>query len=458
MSKLYWIETWGCQMNEHDSEKMAGTLLGLGYDQATRLQDADIILLNTCAIREKAEERVYSTLSQLEHLKKARPETIIGVTGCVAQMSGEQVRERMPFVDLVIGPRASSRLPDILGKLKDHRGIVDTTLYQDSIIRGQDAIRRAPGKVKAFVTIMEGCNKTCSYCIVPTTRGREDSRPLEDILKEVESLVEQGYREIEFLGQNVNAYRDPKTHDGLDILLYRAGEFAALDRIRFTTSHPLHLSTKIIEAMSRVKAACNYLHLPVQSGSDRILRLMRRGYTARKFRDKVAEIREAIPEIALSTDVIVGFPGESEEDYQATLDLLEELRFSQLFSFVYSKRPGTSAATMMDEDEDKTKVSRLMALQAAQREIQADIHRTMLGRTVEVLIEGPSRKDPREVAGRMPQNIMVNFPGEGLRPGDLARVLLTDATPVSFRGRLIRGPLERRIPARSRNARSAFGA
>ncbi len=434
----YWIETWGCQMNEHDSEKMAGILEGLGYSPATVVDEADVVLLNTCAIREKAEEKVYQALARLRALKERHPDLIVGVAGCVAQMSGDGVRERTPLVDLVIGPRAASRLPEHLARVKEQRGVVDTTLYQDSLVRIAEPVRTMRGQGKAYVTVMEGCNKTCTYCIVPTTRGREDSRTLDDILSEVVRLGAEGYQEIEFLGQNVNAYRCPETKAGLGDLLRAAGRTDGIARLRFTTSHPLHLREPIIRAMAEVPEVCNALHLPVQSGSSRVLHAMRRGYDREKYLARVKELRDAVPELALSTDVIVGFPGETEEEFQETLSLVREVGYDQMFSFVYSARPGTSAAMMRDDVPHERKVARLMELQAMQREIQLERHLALVGREFDVLLESRSRRDDKEWAGRTTCYRIVNFPGgEELGPGQFARVRVTEARPNSLRGELV---------------------
>jgi tRNA-2-methylthio-N6-dimethylallyladenosine synthase len=435
--KSYWIETWGCQMNEHDSEKIAGVLSGLGYESASCPDEADAVFLNTCAIREKAEDRVYQYLARLEAVKRRRPETVIAVCGCVAQMAADAIRQRAPHVDLVIGPRAVSRLPDLLGRLRDERGIVDTTLYQDSILQPDQPVRRVPGRVKAFVTIMEGCNKTCTYCIVPTTRGREVSRPLDSVLREVTALAAEGYREIELLGQNVNAFRCPETKAELGDLLRACGRVEGVARLRFTTSHPLHLRRPIIEAMAEVPEVCDHLHLPVQSGSDSVLAAMRRGYDRGKYLARVDELRAAVPGISLSTDVIVGFPGETEEDFGETLSLVREVRFDQMFSFVYSARPGTPAERAFDGVPHERKIERLIELQTLQREIQIEANRPLVGRDFEVLVEGPSRRAAEEWAGRTTSNRVVNFAGEGVERGDLVRVRITRAGPNSLRGELL---------------------
>ena len=433
MSRLYWIETWGCQMNEHDSEKLAGTLEGLGYEPAPSLGASDVVLLNTCAIREKAEEKVYNLLGQLAPLKAKRPGMVVGVCGCVAQMTGEGVRERAPLVDLVFGPRAASRLPELLARLKEEKGVVDTTLYQDSLVAGARAVRETQ-RGKAWVTVMEGCNKTCTYCVVPATRGRESSRLLEDLLCEVRELAAAGFHELEFLGQNVNAYRCPDSKAGLADLLRAAGRVDGVRRLRFTTSHPLHLRSDIIRAVAEVPQVCDHLHLPVQSGSSRVLHAMRRGYDREKYLERVAELRREVPGIALSTDVIVGFPGETEADFLETLSLVREVRFDQMFSFVYSARPGTVAGLLADRTPVELKTERLMELQALQKEIQLESNARLVGRIEEVLVESPSRRAAEEWAGRTTSNRVVNFHAPGARPGEFVRVRITASGANSLRG------------------------
>jgi tRNA-2-methylthio-N6-dimethylallyladenosine synthase len=421
-------------MNEHDSEKMSGTLEGLGYEPASAPELADVLLLNTCAIREKAEEKIYSYLAKIAPHKKARPEMIVGVAGCVGQMSGETIRERAPSVDLVFGPRATSRLPDLLAKVHSERGVVDTTLYQEGLFPEEASVRRDPSRVKAYVTVMEGCNKTCTYCIVPTTRGREVSRTLEHVLDEVVALARQGYGEIELLGQNVNAWRCPETKAGFDHLLRATARAEGIRRIRFTTSHPLHFRTPIMQAMAETPEVCNYLHLPVQSGSSAVLAAMRRGYDRENYLARIAELRDLIPDVVLSTDVIVGFPGETDEDFEETLSLVETVGFDQMFSFVYSPRPGTMASMMRDELPAEVKSERLTRLQSRQREIQKCRNEARVGREELVVVTGPSRKDPDEWAGRTDGNQVVNFPGRGFEPGDEVRVRLVAAGFNSFRG------------------------
>jgi tRNA-2-methylthio-N6-dimethylallyladenosine synthase len=424
-------------MNVHDSEKLAGTLRGLGYLPAGAAEEADLILLNTCSVREKAAEKVYQVLGQLRALKERRPELILGLCGCVAQSEGEEAFRRAQHLDLVFGPRAVGQLPDLLARVKAERRVVDTTLYEDSVRFPWKEVHREAERGKAYVTIIEGCNKTCTYCIVPFTRGREVSRPLGEVLEEVRSLAREGYSEIEFLGQNVNAYRDPEKRQ-LEDLLRAADRVEGIRRIRFTTSHPLHLRREIMEAMAALPKVCDHLHLPFQSGSDAVLARMRRGYTAELYRERIRQLRELIPGLSLSADVIVGFPGESEEDFRRTLDLLGEVEFDQVYSFAYSPRPHTRALEWTDDIPQGTKVRRLMELQEMQKGIQERRNALWVGKEVEILVEGPSRRDPEQVAGRTTQNRVVNVHAPGARPGDYLRVRVTASGAHHLKGEIPR--------------------
>ncbi len=445
MSRLYHVLTWGCQMNEHDSEKLAGLLEGLGWSEAPDPESADLVLLNTCAVREKAEEKVHGMLDRLGHLRRTtRPDLLVAFCGCVGQLRGEEIPRRWPFVRLVFGPRNLPDLPAMLAELARRDGpIVRTDLSADNLRLPGSLARRDPERPKAWLTIMEGCDKSCAYCIVPRTRGREEYRSLDDILAEVRLLAEEGFPEIELLGQNVNAWRDPGSGAGFDELLRRVAREGrgVVRRIRFATSHPVHLSTAIVRAMAEVPEVCDALHLPVQSGSSRVLRAMRRGYDRETYLRKVTELREAIPGIALSTDVIVGFPGETEDDFEDTMTLLEEVGFEQVFSFVFSPRPGTAAAEIDDPEPRQRKLQRLARLQERQRHLQLARNRSLVGRTFEVLVEGRARRDAGEWAGRTTTNRVVNFPGPAdLRPGRFVRVEITGAGPNSLRGRLAPEP------------------
>ncbi len=439
MSRRYWIETWGCQMNEHDSGRLAALLESLGHTPAPSALDADIVLLNTCAVREKAEEKVYHYLARLHASLQDRPDVLIGVVGCVAQLAGEGIRRRAPYVDLVLGPRAAARLPARLAEALDGRPVVDTNLSGPGLC--SDAAPPRPAAAgKAYITVMEGCDKKCSYCVVPAARGREESRPLPTIMAEAARLAEQGCVEIEFLGQNVNGWRCPETGAGLADLLRAAARIPGIQRIRMTTSHPLHLTPASMRAIAEVPAVCNALHLPVQSGSSRVLRRMRRGYDRELYLAKVAQLRELKPDLALSTDIIVGFPGETEEDFRETLSLAREVQFDQMFSFVYSPRPGTAAAQLADDAAPERKLERLFELQALQRDIQLRIHQSLVGRTLEVLVEGPSRRDGAEWAGRSRCNRVINFAAAAMSAGRIERLEVVAARPNSLRGRLSETP------------------
>ena len=443
MSGKLYIKTHGCQMNEYDSDRMAEVLAAShGLELTEDETDADVILVNTCSIREKAQEKVFSQLGRWRPLKEKRPELVIGVAGCVASQEGEGILERAPFVDLVFGPQTIHRLPKMLDQLRDSgRPSVDTSFPE---IEKFDHLP-APGArgPSAFVSTMEGCSKYCTFCVVPYTRGEEVSRPLDDVIAEVAGLEAQGVREINLLGQNVNAYRGPM-HDGgtadLAMLIRYVAALDGIERIRFTTSHPVEFSDRLIEAFADVPKLADYLHLPVQSGSDRVLALMKRGHTVLEYKDRIRRLREARPGISLSSDFIVGFPGETETDFEQTLKLVRDLNFDQSFSFVYSARPGTPAAGLPDNVPLSEKKARLQRLQAQLNEQARTISEAMVGTTQRVLVEGPSRKDPAELAGRTENNRVVNFAGPASLIGQFADLQITAALSNSLRGR---------IPARS---------
>ncbi len=445
MPGRYFIKTFGCQMNEYDSTRM-GDVLGSwdGLTPASDERSADILLMNTCSVRDKAEDKVYSLLGNWRLLKLERPEIIIGVGGCVASQEGEAITRRAPFVDLVFGPQTVHRLPEMIAALRSSgRSQIDVSFPE---IEKFDHLPppRAEGAT-AFVSIMEGCSKFCSYCVVPYTRGEEISRPAASVLQEVRTLVEQGVGEITLLGQNVNAYEGAQADGSLmDLgqLILTLADTPSLRRLRFTTSHPLNFSDTLIGAFARTRKLANHLHLPVQSGSDRILGLMRRGYTVLEFKDKLRRLKAVRPDICVSTDLIVGFPGETERDFQQTLDLTREAYFDQSFSFIYSRRPGTPAASLPDDVPQEVKQERLTRLQALLNTQASQINRSMVGSRQTVLVERPSRRDPRELAGRTENNRWVNFEG----PPDLLNrfvdVEVTEAMPNSLRGRLV----EARLP------------
>jgi len=436
--KLY-IQTYGCQMNEYDSSRMADVLReSHGIELTDRPEDADVLLLNTCSIREKAQEKVFSQLGRWRPWKSARPDLVIGVGGCVASQEGEAIRERAPYVDLVFGPQTLHRLPDMLDELaRRHRPQVDVSFPE---IEKFDCLPapRAEGPT-AYVSVMEGCSKYCTYCVVPYTRGEEISRPFDDVIAEVAALAEQGVREVNLLGQNVNAYRGPM-HDGdtadLSVLIRWVAAVDGIERIRFTTSHPVEFSDALIEAYRDVPELVSYLHLPVQSGSDRILALMKRGHTALEYRDKIRKLRRVRPDICISSDFIIGFPGETETDFEATMRLIEEVGFDQSFSFIFSPRPGTPAAGYADDLDRAAKQRRLDRLQQRISQQAQVISRRMVGEVHRVLVEGPSRKDPAQLAGRTENNRVVNFAGPNDLIGSFADLLITEALPNSLRGKL----------------------
>jgi tRNA-2-methylthio-N6-dimethylallyladenosine synthase len=439
MPRRYFIKTFGCQMNEYDSARMADVLRErAGLIATDDPREADVLLMNTCSVREKAQEKVFSLLGEWRRLKARRPEVIIGVGGCVASQEGLGVTERAPFVDLVFGPQTLHRLPQMIAELRrSGRAQVDVSFPE---IEKFDSLPEARAEgVRAFVSIMEGCSKYCSFCIVPYTRGEEMSRTFDSVLGEVRALAGQGVAEVTLLGQNVNAYRGAMA-DGalvdLATLIHHVARVPGIERIRFTTSHPLEFNDSLIEAFASVGKLANHLHLPVQSGSDRVLALMKRGYTALEFKEKVRRLRAVRPDISLSSDFIVGFPGETERDFEATLALAREVGFDQSFSFIYSRRPGTPAASLPDEVSHEVKQQRLARLQA-QLEAQARaISESMVGTRQRVLIERPAKRNARELAGRTANNRWVNFAGPASLINRFADVEVTAALAHSLRGRL----------------------
>jgi tRNA-2-methylthio-N6-dimethylallyladenosine synthase len=440
MSRRYFIKTFGCQMNEYDSARMADVLHAGGDLAATdNPAEADVLLMNTCSVREKAQEKVFSLLGEWRKLKAERPHVVIGVGGCVASQEGEAITRRAPFVDLVFGPQTLHRLPEMIAQLRrTGRSVVDISFPE---IEKFDHLPppRAEGAT-AFVSIMEGCSKYCSFCIVPYTRGDEVSRPFDSVLEEIRQLAGQGVREVTLLGQNVNAYAGSMS-DGalvdLATLIHHVAALPGIERIRFTTSHPLEFTDSLIEAYASVPQLANHLHLPVQSGSDRILSLMKRGYTALEFKEKVRKLRRVRPDISVSSDFIVGFPGESERDFNATLALVRDVDLDQSFSFLYSRRPGTPAASLPDEVDSTVKQERLTRLQA-QLEAQASaISERMVGTVQRVLVERAARKNAHELAGRTENNRWVNFAGPSTLINQFVDVVITELRAHTLRGRLL---------------------
>lgn len=440
MSGKLFIKTHGCQMNEYDSAKMRDVLINrAGMEETLEESDADVILVNTCSIREKAQEKVFSQLGRWRPLKEAKPDLIIGVAGCVASQEGEAIIQRAPFVDLVFGPQTLHRLPEMLRqKRQTGEAVVDISFPE---IEKFDNLPepRAEGP-SAFVSIMEGCSKYCSFCVVPYTRGEEVSRPLDDIVAEVVYLVRQGVKEIHLLGQNVNAYRgEDEAGDIVDMaeLVHYVAAVEGVERIRFTTSHPVEFSDSLIQAFEDEPKLVDFLHLPVQSGSDQVLAMMKRGHTALEYKQKIRKLRAVRPDICLSSDFIVGFPGETAEHFEQTMQLIEEVGFDQSFSFIYSARPGTPASNLVDDLPEAIKKQRLHRLQARINEMAAEISGKMVGTQQTVLVDGFSKKNPKELAGRTENNRVVNFLGPEQLIGHMADVYITEALRNSLRGRLL---------------------
>jgi tRNA-2-methylthio-N6-dimethylallyladenosine synthase len=429
----------GCQMNEYDSDKMADVLReSHGYELTDTPEDADLLLVNTCSIREKAQEKVFSELGRWRALKEKNPGVKIGVGGCVASQEGEGITKRAPFVDVVFGPQTLHRLPELITDAgRKAASVVDISFPE---IEKFDSLPepRADGPT-AFVSVMEGCSKYCSFCVVPYTRGEEISRPFDDVIAEVASLAEQGVREVNLLGQNVNAYRGPM-HDGeiadLATLIYYVAAFDELERIRFTTSHPVEFTDSLIQAYAEVPKLASYLHLPVQHGSDRVLAAMKRGHTILEYKQKIRKLREARPDISLSSDFIIGFPGETDKDFEQLMNLVADVGFDQSFSFIYSARPGTPAASLADDTPHEVKKQRLQILQMRINQQALEISRAMVGTTQRVLVEKLSKKSAAQVSGRTENNRWVNFDADASIIGQFVDVTITEALPNSLRGRL----------------------
>ncbi len=442
--KKVFIRTFGCQMNEYDSDKMLDVLgQERGVVVTNTPEDADVILFNTCSVREKAQEKVFSDLGRVKHLKALNPDLVIGVGGCVASQEGSAIVDRAPYVDVVFGPQTLHRLPELIARRKaEGRSQVDISFPE---IEKFDAM--PPARIQgatAFVSIMEGCSKYCSFCVVPYTRGEEMSRPFEDVLIEVADLADQGVKEVTLLGQNVNAYRGKMTEDehgnaeiaDFATLLEYVHEIPGIERIRYTTSHPKEMTARMIDVYTRLPKLVSFLHLPVQAGSDRVLAAMKRGYTAIEFKSVVRKLRAARPGLTLSSDFIVGFPGETEEDFEKTMKLIDEIGFDTSFSFVYSRRPGTPAADLVDDTPQTIKLQRLQKLQARINEQANAIAQSMVGSTQRILVEGTSTRDANELSGRTENNRIVNFAGHPRLIGQMIDVVITDAMTNTFRGRV----------------------
>ena len=446
MTKKLFIKTHGCQMNEYDSNRMADALReSHGLEVTDSPDDADVILLNTCSIREKAQEKVFSELGRLRPLKEKNPELVIGVGGCVASQEGEAIQKRAPYVDMVFGPQTLHRLPTMVDAAKKSEKVVDISFPE--IEKFDNLPEPKVEGASAFVSVMEGCSKYCTFCVVPYTRGEEVSRPLDDVIAECAGLAEQGVREINLLGQNVNAYRGA-THDGgtasLADLIHVIASIDGLDRIRFTTSHPVEFTDDLIDAYATVPELVSHLHLPVQSGSDRILALMKRGHTAIEYKSKIRALRKIRPNISMSSDFIIGFPGETEKDFEDTMKLIEQVGFDHSFSFIYSRRPGTPASDIPDDVPAEVKKKRLSILQGRIAGMAMEISQNMVGNTENVLVTGVSKKDPGQLQGRTENNRVVNFRCDdaGLI-GHFTDVLIEEALPNSLRGTLVDPSIKR---------------
>ncbi|SEQ36656.1 tRNA (N6-isopentenyl adenosine(37)-C2)-methylthiotransferase MiaB [Basfia succiniciproducens] len=441
MTQKLHIKTWGCQMNEYDSSKMADLLQSThGLELTEEAEQADVLLLNTCSIREKAQEKVFHQLGRWKELKKKNPNLVIGVGGCVASQEGEHIRERAPYVDIIFGPQTLHRLPEMINQIRaGEKAVLDISFPEiEKFDRLPEPKAEGP---TAFVSIMEGCNKYCTYCVVPYTRGEEVSRPLDDVLFEIAQLAEQGVREVNLLGQNVNAYRGP-THDGgicsFAELLRLVAAIDGIDRLRFTTSNPIEFTDDIIDVYRDTPELVSFLHLPVQAGSDRILTMMKRGHTAIEYKSIIRKLRAVRPNIQISSDFIVGFPGETNEEFEQTMNLIQQVNFDMSFSFVYSARPGTPAADMPDDVSEEEKKQRLYILQQRINNQAAQFSRAMLGTEQRVLVEGPSKKDIMELTGRTENNRIVNFAGTPDMIGKFVDIKITDVFTNSLRGDVVR--------------------
>ena len=435
MLKAY-IKTYGCQMNEYDSEIMAGLLRESNYSLTPNLEEADLVILNTCYVREKVKQKVYSKLGEIKKLKEKNPHLLLGVCGCLVQREPEEVLQQAPYVDFVLGTRSFHNLSLVLKEMsRDHRRIM--RLEEEAVPEGLPRIRKR--SFSAYVTVIRGCNNFCSYCNVPYVRGRERSRSPENILREIRELSYQGYKEVILLGQNVNSYgKDLK--EGMDFadLLTEVNRIEGIERIRFTTSHPKDVSNKLIESMRDLEKVCEHLHLPLQAGSDKILRRMNRGYTRQDYMDLVSRVRQAIPEVSLTTDIIVGFPGEDEDDFEDTLDIVKKVRFDGAFTFCYSRLRGTLSAGFKDQIPEEIKKERIRRLIDAQGKIIQERNRSLIGKKFEILVEGASKRNPDELQGRTRGNKMVIFKGGRDLIGKLISVKIVDSSQWALRGEILK--------------------
>jgi tRNA-2-methylthio-N6-dimethylallyladenosine synthase len=440
MTQKLYIQTNGCQMNEYDSDKMRDVLhASHGFELTDDPKLADVLLLNTCSIREKAQEKVFSALGKWRKIKDKRPDVIIGVGGCVASQEGAAIQKRAPFVDMVFGPQTLHRLPQLLNEVRqEHKPVVDISFPE---IEKFDNLPEAKADgVKAFVSVMEGCSKYCTYCVVPYTRGEEISRPLDDVLAEIRVLAKQGVREINLLGQNVNAYRGEMADGDIAdfaFLLHSVAALEGIDRLRFTTSHPMEFTDGLIDAFAEIPQLVNHLHLPVQSGCNTILQKMKRGHVIDDYKDIIRKLRKVRPTISLSSDFIIGFPGETDAEFEETMDFINEIGFDFSFSFIYSARPGTPAADFADDVPMNVKKLRLERFQNRINEMTATISESMVGSTQTVLVEGQSKKNALQLQGRTENNRVVNFIGHPRLTGQFVDVVITQAMPNSLRGRMI---------------------
>lgn len=430
--KTFYLHTFGCQMNVNDSEHLSSLLLAEGARPAPSFADSDFILINTCAVREKSVEKFFSYLGRLKEHKEKRGSVIVCL-GCVAQLYREKLLKKFPYLDLVAGPHQYAAIPMILKNLQNERRVL--TSWEKDWVDLPLAPEARHSQVSAYVTVMEGCNNFCTFCVVPFVRGREKYRPLRSILEEVRSVADRGYLEVQLLGQNVNSYRDPESRAGLPELLAAIAEIPGIQWVRFLTSHPRNFGQELVEAMASVNKVCSQLHLPLQSGSDRILEMMNRKYTRAEYLEKIEALKSRLPEISLSTDIIVGFPTETEEDFQQTMELLERIRFTSIFSFRYSPRPRTAAARLKDDVPEDTKIDRLIRLQTRQKEIQLEHNRSLLGRKIKVLCSGASKKG-NLYAGRSEGNLVVNFRSDVEVSNRMVEVRITGCGPYSLHGEL----------------------